>query len=42
MKWDYLKIVDYYGGCMDFIVSGVIGLAVLGYLTYVLFNPEKF
>ncbi|MBK9322023.1 MAG: K(+)-transporting ATPase subunit F [Bdellovibrionaceae bacterium] len=27
---------------MDFIVAGLIGCAVLVYLTYALFNPEKF
>ncbi|MBC7466725.1 MAG: K(+)-transporting ATPase subunit F [Bdellovibrio sp.] len=27
---------------MDFIVAGLIGGAVLIYLTYALFNPEKF
>jgi len=30
------------GVIMDFILAGMIGAAVLGYLTYVLFNPEKF
>jgi len=27
---------------MDFIFAGLIGVAILGYLTYALFNPEKF
>ncbi|MBC7421223.1 MAG: K(+)-transporting ATPase subunit F [Bdellovibrio sp.] len=27
---------------MDFILSGVVGFALLIYLTYALFNPEKF
>ncbi|OFZ29243.1 MAG: potassium-transporting ATPase subunit F [Bdellovibrionales bacterium RIFCSPHIGHO2_01_FULL_40_29] len=27
---------------MDFIIAGIVGLGVLSYLTYALFNPEKF
>ncbi|WP_041575052.1 K(+)-transporting ATPase subunit F [Pseudobdellovibrio exovorus] len=27
---------------MEFVLAGLIGLAVLGYLFYALFNPEKF
>jgi len=27
---------------MDFVFAGLVGLAVLGYLFYALFNPEKF
>ncbi|WP_409480258.1 K(+)-transporting ATPase subunit F [Pseudobdellovibrio sp. HCB154] len=27
---------------MEFIIAGLIGGAVLVYLTYALFNPEKF
>jgi len=30
------------GGFMDFIFAGLIGTAVLVYLVYALFNPEKF
>ncbi|MBX2994122.1 MAG: K(+)-transporting ATPase subunit F [Bdellovibrionaceae bacterium] len=27
---------------MDFVFAGLVGIAVLGYLFYTLFNPEKF
>ncbi|MGZ3722610.1 MAG: K(+)-transporting ATPase subunit F [Bdellovibrionales bacterium] len=27
---------------MDFAIAGMISLCLLGYLTYALFNPEKF
>ncbi|MFZ1682518.1 MAG: K(+)-transporting ATPase subunit F [Candidatus Zixiibacteriota bacterium] len=27
---------------MEFIVAGIVAIALLGYLVYALFNPEKF
>jgi K+-transporting ATPase KdpF subunit len=27
---------------MDFVVAGIIALLLLAYLTYAMFNPEKF
>ncbi|MGZ3769618.1 MAG: K(+)-transporting ATPase subunit F [Bdellovibrio sp.] len=27
---------------MDFAIAGIIGVAILGFLTFALFNPEKF
>lgn len=30
------------GGLMDFLISGIVGVGVLIYLGYALFNPEKF
>lgn len=39
----YIEIVQAkLGGSMDFIIAGLIGCAVLVYLTFALFNPEKF
>lgn len=37
-----LQHIGAIGGSMEFVVSGIVGVVVLIYLTYALFNPEKF
>ncbi|MGZ3792419.1 MAG: potassium-transporting ATPase subunit F [Bdellovibrio sp.] len=42
LTFSKLKLDVMLGGIMDFAIAGIIGVAILGFLTFALFNPEKF